>query len=69
MNRLVLIIRVHEGDLRMNSSSADRSRGPKGWSTIQDSVLGDFIDMNKHHRSTGWREVLKYLKRKLLPPH
>ena len=53
----------------MNLSSAEQSQGSKWWSTIQGSVLRDSIDMDKHHRSTEYMKVLKYVKRKLLPPH
>ena len=35
------------------ASSADQSRGPKGWSTIQGNVLRDSINTDKYHISTG----------------
>ena len=46
----------------MNASLAEQSQSPKVWSTIQGNVLGDSIDKDKHHRSVGQREVLKYLR-------
>ena len=69
MKKLVLVIKAHEGDLRTNVSSANQSRGPKGWSAIQGNVLGNSVDTNKHYRNIGQRGVLKYLRRKLLSPH
>ena len=53
MKRLVLIIRVHEGGLRMIPSSAEQSQGLKGWLAVQGNVPGDSIDTDKHHRSAG----------------
>ena len=53
MKKLVLIIRVHEDGPRMNASSANQSRDPKGWSTTQGNVPGDSINTDKYHRSTG----------------
>ena len=32
------------------------------WSAIQSNVLGDSIDKDTHHESTGQREVMKYLR-------
>ena len=46
----------------MNASSTKQSRGPKVWSAIQGNVPGNSIDKDKHHRSAGQREVLKYLR-------
>jgi len=34
----------------------------KVWFAIQDNILGDFINKDKHYRSIGQREVLKYLR-------
>ena len=53
MKRLILIIMVHEGGLRMNAYSVKQSRGPRGWSAIQGNIPEDSINMDKHHRSTG----------------
>ena len=35
------------------ASSADQSRGPKGWSTIQGNVSRNSIDTDKYHISIG----------------
>ena len=69
MKRLVLIIRAHEGGPRMNASSVNKSRGPKGWSAVQGNISGNSVDTDKHYRNIGQGGVLKYLRRKLLPPH
>ena len=45
----------------MNASSVEQSRGSKVWSAIQGNVPRDSINKDKHHRSAGQREVLKYL--------
>jgi len=46
----------------MNASSAEQSRDPKVWSTIQGNVPRNSIDKDKHHRSARQRKVLKYLR-------
>ena len=51
--KLVLVIRAHEGGPRTNVSLANQSRGPKGWSAIQGNVLGNSVDTNKHYRNIG----------------
>ena len=57
-----LVIRVQEGSLRRNASSAEQSKGSKVWSAIQDNVLGDSINKNTHHEGTGQRGIMKYLR-------
>ena len=69
MKKLVLVIRAYEGGPMMNVSSANQSRGPKGWSTIQENVLGNSVDTDKYYRNIRQGGVLKYLRRKLLPSH
>ena len=69
MKKLVLVIMAQEGGPRINTSSANQGRGQKKWSTIQGNVPGSSIGMNRHCRNIGQGEVLKYLRRKLLPPH
>ena len=69
MKKSILVIRDPEGDPRMNTSSANQSRGPKGWSVVQGNVLGNSVDIDKHYRNIGQGGVLKYLRRKLLPQH
>ena len=69
MKRLVLVIMAQEGGQRMNVSLANQSRGPKGWSVVQGNVPGNSVDIDKHYRNIGQGGVLKYLRRKLLPPY
>ena len=69
MKKLVLVIMAQEGGPRINTSLANQGRGQKNWSTIQGTVQGSSIGMNRHCRNIGQGEVLKYLRRKLLPPH
>ena len=69
MKKSILVIRTHKGGPRMNASSTDQSRDPKWWSTVQGNVLGNSVDTDKHYRNIGQGEVLRYLRRKLLPPH
>ena len=57
-----MVIRVQEGGLRRNASSAKQSRGPKVWFAIQSNIPRDSIDKDTHHKSTGQREVIKYLR-------
>ena len=64
-----LVMRVQEGGPRRNASSTEQNRGQKVWSAIQSNILGDSVDKGTHHESTGQREVVKYLREKLLPPH
>jgi len=53
MKRWGLVIRVQEDGLRRNASSAEQSRGPEVWSAILGNVLGDSIDKDTYHESTG----------------
>ena len=46
-------IRVWEGGSRRNASSAELSKGLKMWYANRGNVLGDFIDKDTHHESTG----------------
>ena len=62
MKRWGLVIRVQEGGLRSNASTAEQSRGPKVWSAIQGNVPGDSIDKDTYHESTRQREAMKYLR-------
>ena len=65
MKKLVLVIRAQKDVLRMNVSSANQSRGPKGWFAVQGNILENSIDIDKHYRNIGRGGVLKYLRRKL----
>jgi len=69
MRKLVLVKRDQEGGSRMNASSANQSRGPKRWSAIKGNVPRNSVGMDKHYRNIRQGEVLKYLRRKLLPSH
>ena len=57
-----LVIRVPEGSLKRNASSAEQSKGSKVWSAIQDNVLGDSINNDTHHEDIRQREIMKYLR-------
>ena len=53
MKKLVLVIRAQKDVLRMNVSSANQSRGLKGWFAIQGNILGNSIVTGKHNRNIG----------------
>ena len=57
------------GWARMNVSSANPSRGPKRWSTVQGNILGNSVKTDNHYKNIRQKGVLKYLKRKLIPPN
>ena len=67
--RLVLIIMAQEGGPRINASSADQCRGLKRLSVAQGDVPRSLVFVDKHCRDVRQGKVLKYLRRKLLPPH
>ena len=52
-----------------NPFSAEQSRGQRVWSTIKGNVLDHSMNDDKYQEGTGQRKAMKYLKRKLLPPH
>ena len=54
--------KVGKSEPRRNVSSAKQSRGQKVWSAIQSNVLGDFIDKDTLHESSGQRETMKYIR-------
>ena len=58
MKKWGLVMRVQEGDPRRNVSLVEQSRGQKVWSAIQNNVLGDSIDKDTHHESTGQKGVM-----------
>ena len=53
----------------MNASSAKQSQGQKMRSDIKGNVPNSSTDEDKYLEGTRQREVMKYLKGKLLPPH
>jgi len=57
-----LVIRVQEGGLRRNASSAEQNRGLKVWPTIQGNIPRDSIDKDTHHEGIGQRGTMKYLR-------
>ena len=69
MKNLVLVIMTKEGRPMTNVSLDRKSRGSNRWSAIQGNLLGSSIDTNKHCRNIGQGGILKYLRRKLLPPY
>ena len=64
MKKLVLVIRAHEGGLRTNVSSANQSRGSKGWSAVQRNVPGNSVDTDKHYKNIGQGGSPKIFKEK-----
>ena len=58
-----------EGDPRRNASSAEQSQGQKVRSDIKSNVPDNSTDDDKYQKGTKQREVMKYLKGKLLPPY
>ena len=58
MKKLVLVIRAHEGGPRTNVSSANQSRGPKGWFVVKGNVPGNSVDTDKHYRNIRQGGVL-----------
>ena len=69
MRKLVLVIRAQESGLRMITSSTNKSQGLERWSAVLGNVPGNSLGTDKHYKNIGHGEVLKYLRRKLLPPH
>ena len=53
----------------MNASSAKQNQGQKMRSDIKGNVPNSSTDEDKYPEGTKQREAMKYLKRKLLPPH
>ena len=53
----------------MNASSVGQSRCQKMRSNIKSNVSEDSADKDKYLERIGQREVMKYLKKKLLPPY
>ena len=60
--RRILVMRVREGSLRRNASSAKQGKGQKVWSTIKSNTPKDSIDKDKHQEFIGQREAKKYLR-------
>ena len=69
MKKSFVVITAQKGCLRMNASSADQGRGQQRWSAIQGNVLGNSVGMDGHYKNIRQGEVLKYLRRNMLPPH
>ena len=55
------------GDPRRNASSAKQSRDQEVRFDIKSNVQDNSTDEDKYQEGTGQREVMKYLKGKLLP--
>ena len=58
---------VWGGDLRRNASSVKQSRDQEVRFDIKSNVRDNSTDEDKYQEGTGQREVMKYLKGKLLP--
>ena len=64
-----MIMIIQKGGLRRNVSLAEQNRGWKVRSDIKSNVPDNSIDEDKYKKGIGYRETMKYLKGKLLPPH
>ena len=53
----------------MNTSLNELGRGQKVWSDTKSNIPDDSTDEDKYSEGTGQKEVMKYLKWKLLPPY
>ena len=60
---------IQKGGPRRNAFLAKQSQGRKVWSDIKSNVPDNSTDEDKYQEGTGYREAIKYLKGKLLPPH
>ena len=60
---------AQESEPRINASLADQCRGSKRLFVAQGDVPRSLVGVNKHCRYVKQEIVLKYLRRKLLPPH
>ena len=60
---------AQEGEPRINTSSTSQSQDPERWFITQNNIPGSFVGTDKHYRDIRQGGVLKYLRRKLLPPH
>ena len=60
---------IREGCPRRNTSSAKQSQGQKVWSDTRSNVSNDSTDEDKYQEGTRYKEAMKYIKGKLLPPH
>ena len=69
MTKSVLVMMAQEGRPRTNVTSDKQNRGPNRWSAVQRDIPESSGGTNKHYKNKVQREVLKYLRRKLLPPH
>ena len=58
----IMFLRIGEGSLRRNASSAKQGKGQKVWSTIKSNTPKDSIDKDKHQEFIGQREAKKYLR-------
>jgi len=69
MTRSVLVTMAQKGRPKLNVTSGKQSRDQSRWSAVQRDVLGNFASTDKYCKNKVQRRVLKYLRRKLLPPH
>ena len=53
----------------MNAFSAKQSQCQNIQFDVKSNVSDNFTDEDKYQEGTGYREDMKYLKEKLLPPH
>ena len=60
---------IQKGGLRRNASLAEQNQGRKVQFDIKSNVPDNSTDKDKYKKGTGYRETMKYLKGKLLPPH
>ena len=64
-----MVTMAQEGGPRINASLADPYRSSKRLFVIQGNIPESLVGADKRCRDVRQGEVLKYLRKKLLPPH
>ena len=68
-DKVSLVILAQEGMPRTNVTLDTQSRDPNRLSAVQKDVPGSSAGTDKHCGNKVQRGVLKYPRKKLLPPH
>ena len=53
----------------MNAFSAKQNQGQNIQFDVKSNVSDNFTDKDKYQEGTRYKEAMKYIKGKLLPPH
>ena len=69
MKQSVLIITAQEIGLRTMPPRLTKAEVHRGGLPFEGTFQEHSVDTDKHYGNTGHGGVLKYLRRKLLPPH